>query len=277
MKLLFDSLWRAMAYGLRPGVVLRALMPLLMGMALMTALGYWFWQGAVDQVRWWLSVFPYTEHILVWLDTIGSPQLKDVLAPLLVAIAVTPFMLVLALLAVAQLLTPGLVRLVAVRRFMALQAQPVRASLMTVLWSIGSCLLALLALLTTIPLWAVPPLWLVLPPLILGWLSLRVLSFAALVHHASREERVLILRQHRLRLLLIGVVSGYLAMLPCLVWVWAGGPRYASAFIILAPVAMAIYVLLFAFSSLWFTHYCLAALRHMRTALHGLPVAKESP
>jgi len=266
-----------MAYGLRPGVVLRALMPLLIGVALMTALGYWFWQGAVDQVRWWLSIFPYTGHLQVWLDSVGSGQLKDVLAPLLVAIAVTPFMLVVALLAVAQLLTPGLVRLVAGRRFAVLQALPVRASVMTVLWSIGSCLLALLALLTTVPLWAVPPLWLVLPPLILGWLSLRVLSFAALVHHASREERVLILRQHRLRLLLIGLVSGYLALVPCLIWVWAGGPRFASAFIILAPVAMGMYVLLFAFSSLWFTHYCLAALRQLRTPSLSHIAEKEAP
>ncbi|MDO8249940.1 MAG: hypothetical protein Q7T78_09540, partial [Rhodoferax sp.] len=38
----------------------------------------------------------------------------------------------------------------------------------------------------------------------------------------------------------------------------------AAAFVILVPLAIWIYTLVFAFSSLWFAHYCLAALRTLR-------------
>ena len=276
MTLLLDSLWRALAYGFRPGVIFRAAWPLVAGVVLITLLGYAFWDVAVDQLRLRLDVFPYTPQLLRWLGANGEAAQQAVLAPLLVAIAVTPVMLLLALFAVILLLTPALAQLVAGRRFSVLQALPARAFVMTLLWSSGSCALALLALVMTIPLWVIPPLWLVLPPLILGWLTQRLLVFASLVRHANREERILVAGQHRLRLLFMGVVCAYIVMAPCVLWVGLGGPRFASAVIILAPLAMALYVVLFAFSSLWFTHYCLAALRHIRTTVTGIPPAKET-
>ena len=48
--------------------------------------------------------------------------------------------------------------------------------------------------------------------------------------------------------------------------VWASGTLFAAAFVILAPVAIWIYTLVFAFSSLWFAHYALAALEQLRAA-----------
>ena len=41
---------------------------------------------------------------------------------------------------------------------------------------------------------------------------------------------------------------------------WASGALFAAAFVVLVPLAIWIYTLVFAFSSLWFAHYCLAAL-----------------
>lgn len=277
MSRLFDSLWRAVAYVLRPGVILRMVWPLIAGVVLITAAGYWFWDAAVDQLRLQLDGFAYTHYLLSWLKNMDAAPQPAVLAPLLVAIAVTPVMLVLALLAVVFLLTPALAQLVAGRRFSVLQALPARAFAMTLLWASSACALALLALAISIPLWVIPPLWLILPPLILGWLTQRVLVFAALVRHANREERVLVTAQHRLHLLFMGVVCAYLVMTPCVAWVWLGGPRFASAFIVLAPLAMGLYVALFAFSSLWFTHYCLAALRHIRTPATPPAQTQETP
>jgi hypothetical protein len=46
---------------------------------------------------------------------------------------------------------------------------------------------------------------------------------------------------------------------------WVSGALFAAAFVILAPLAIWIYMLVFAFSSLWFAHYCLAALQILRT------------
>ena len=70
---------------------------------------------------------------------------------------------------------------------------------------------ALAALVLSIPLWFVPPLVVVLPPLIWGWLTCRVFAYDVLAAHASADERRHILHQHRRwPLLAIGVACGYL-------------------------------------------------------------------
>ena len=63
-------------------------------------------------------------------------------------------------------------------------------------------------------------------------------------------------------LLGIGVLTGYLGAAPSIVW--ASGALFAAAFVILVPLAIWIYTLVFAFASLWFAHYCLAALERLR-------------
>jgi hypothetical protein len=63
-------------------------------------------------------------------------------------------------------------------------------------------------------------------------------------------------------LLGIGVFTGYLGAAPSILW--ASGALFAAAFVILVPLAIWIYTLVFAFSSLWFAHYCLAALEKLR-------------
>jgi hypothetical protein len=47
--------------------------------------------------------------------------------------------------------------------------------------------------------------------------------------------------------------------------VWASGALFAAAFVLLIPLAIWIYALVFAFTSLWFTHYSLGALEALRT------------
>lgn len=64
-------------------------------------------------------------------------------------------------------MTPALVALVAQRRF-HLERKKGGLFWASALWSVGSTLLALVALVVSVPLWLVPPLVLVLPPLIRG-------------------------------------------------------------------------------------------------------------
>ena len=123
-------------------------------------------------------------------------------------------------------------------------------------------MVAMLALLVSLPLWLVPPLILLLPPLIWGWLTYRVMSYDALSEHASPAERRALMKAHRTPLLMIGIVCGYLGAAPGVVW--ASFALFAVAFALLIPIAIWIYTLVFAFSSLWFTHYCLAALQAQR-------------
>jgi hypothetical protein len=262
MNLILDSFWRAVAYCLRPRVIALSFLPLVLMVALALGLGYYFWDGALDWVRGALEASSFLNNIWDWLQNVGAGSLKLVLAPLIVIFAVTPVIVVLSLLTVAVLMTPALTLLVAERRFPQLERKRGGSMMGSLLWSMGSTLLAMIAILVSIPLWLVPPLILVLPPLIWGWLTYRVMAFDALAEHASTEERREIFRRHRGWLLGMGVFCGYLGAAPSLIW--ASGALFAAAFVILVPLAIWIYTLVFAFSSLWFAHYCLSALQALR-------------
>lgn len=262
MNLILDSFWRSVAYCLRPRVIALSFLPLVLMVALALGLGYFFWEDALDWVRIGLESSVIVNNVWGWLQSIGAGGLKMVLAPLIVIFAVTPFLVVLSLLAVAILMTPTLTLLVAERRFPQLERKRGGSFLFSVLWSLGSTLLALLAMVVSTPLWLVPPLILVLPPLIWGWLTYRVMAFDVLAEHASPEERREIFRRHWGWMLGMGVLCGFLGAVPSLIW--ASGALLAAAFVILVPLAIWIYILVFVFSSLWFAHYCLAALRSLR-------------
>jgi hypothetical protein len=264
MSLLFDSFWRAVIYCLRPRVIALSFLPLVLMVALALGLGYYFWDAALEQVRVSLDSLTLVNSLWVWLQNMGAGRLKLVLAPLIVIFAVTPLIVVVSLLTVSLLMTPALTLLVAERRFPALERKRGGSALGSLFWSLGSTLMALIALILSIPLWFLPPLILVLPPLIWGWLTYRVMAFDALSEHASADERRTLLKTHRLSLLGMGVFCGFLGAAPSLIW--ASGALFAAAFVILVPLAIWIYMLVFAFSSLWFAHYGLAALQALRNS-----------
>ncbi|HPW08612.1 MAG TPA: EI24 domain-containing protein [Burkholderiaceae bacterium] len=270
MNLFLDSFWRAVAYCVRPRVIALSFLPLILMVAVALGLGYFFWEPAIDWVRTALEGSSMVNNVWGWLQGIGLGSLKTVLAPLVVIFLVTPVIVVVSLLVVAVLMTPALVSLVAERRFPALERKKGSSTILGVFWSLGSTLLALIALVISVPLWLVPPLILILPPLIWGWLTYRVMTFDALAGHASKEERRELIRRHRGWLFGMGVMTGYLGAAPSLVW--ASGALFAAAFVVLVPLAIWIYTLVFAFSSLWFSHYCLAALQALRAEL-ATPVA----
>lgn len=262
MHLFLDSFWRALAYCLMPRVMLLSLLPLAMLLVLSVSWGYFYWSPTQDWVREMLASWQVLQGMMDWLQDKGASELQAVMVPLVVIFAITPILVVISLLAVSLMMTPALVDLVVERRFAHLALKRGGTTLTSLVWTVGSTFIAMGAMVITLPLWAVPPLMFIVPPLIWGWLSYRVMVFDALVNHASREERLAIGRQHRAALLTIGVLTGYMGAFPSLVW--ASGAVFAAAFLVLIPLAIWIYALVFAFTSLWFAHYSLGALEALR-------------
>ena len=262
MKLLIDSFWRAAMYCLMPRVIGLSLLPLVLTVALSGFLGYMYWDAAVLTVQRWLEASSWLEGVWRWLEGVGFANLKTVVGPLLVIFSVTPLVVIVSLLAVSVFMTPALTRMVMGRRFPQMQRKQGASFLHSVGWSLLSVLLALGAFLLTLPLWLVPPLAMLLPALVWGWLTYRVMAFDVLAEFASQDERHTLMARHRMSLLAIGVITGLMGAAPSLVW--ASGALFAAAFVILVPVAIWIYTLVFAFSSLWFAHYALAALQALR-------------
>ena len=245
-----------------PRVMVLSLLPLAMLLVLSVSWGYFYWAPTQDWVREMLASWQVLQGMLDWLQEQGAGELQAVVIPLVVIFAITPILVIISLLAVSLMMTPALVDLVVQRRFAHLALKHGGTTLTSLAWTVGSTIIAMGAMVITLPLWAVPPLMFIVPPLIWGWLSYRVMVFDALVTHASREERITLGRQHRIWLLMIGMLTGYLGALPSIVW--ASGAVFAAAFLVLIPLAIWIYALVFAFTSLWFTHYSLGALEALR-------------
>jgi hypothetical protein len=262
MTLLFDSCWRAAAYCLHPRVILMSLLPLVLMAALALGLGYFYWEPALDAVRSALESWAILATMIHWLEGVGLANLKAVLAPLVVVFISTPLIVVLALLMVAAFMTPSMLELVAARRFSLLERKHGGSFFGSALRALLATVAALVALIVSIPLWFVPPLVLVVPPLIWGWLTYRVMSYDVFAEHASVEERRTLLRRHRASLLAMGVITGYLGAAPSVVW--ASGAIAIVLAPVLVPIAVWIYTLVFAFSALWFAHFALAALQALR-------------
>ena len=274
MKDLLDSFWRAAAYCLHPKVILLSLLPLLFTVAAVLGLGWLYWETAVASVRATLEQWALLVSFLHWLESIGAAGFGAVLAPLIVVAVMVPLIIIASLLLVAWLMTPAVVDLVALRRFETLQRKRGSGWVRGALWSLGYMLWALLLLVLSLPLWFVPPLVLVLPPLIWGWLTYKVMSYDVLAVHASTGERRQVMREQHWPLLAIGIITGYLGAAPSLLW------AVSAATLVLAPVLVVVsvwlYTLVFAFAALWFAHFALAALQRLR-AQRDLPLPPAPP
>jgi hypothetical protein len=262
MKELLDAFWRALAYCVHPRVVGLSLLPLLIG-ALLMGLGYWLlWDAVVAATQARLQGWAWVDAALQWLERMSGGSMRAAAATVIVVMLALPVVVVLSVLLVGLLMTPAIVNLVATRRFPALERRR-GANWAISLWvSFISTLLALLVLIVTIPMWFVPPMVLVLPPLIWGWLTYRVMSHDALSEHADAAERRELLRRHRVPLFAIGVIAGYLGAAPSLLWA-LNAVTIVFAWLLI-PLSMWLYTLVFAFSALWFVHYALASLQKLR-------------
>lgn len=262
MQKTMDAFWRAAAYCLHPRVIWLSLLPLIVAVGLGLGLAYFFWEPVLADIRQALDHWSLSQWALGWLDTMGASGFRAVVAPLIVVALSIPLLVLLSLWLVAALMMPALVRLVVSRRFGHLAVRGRAPWWSSLGWALGATAWALLWLIISLPLWLIPPLAFVLPPLIWGWLTYRVMSFDALAEHATPDEREVLLREHRGPLLAIGIVSGYLGAAPSALW------ALSALTLVLAPFLMVItvwlYTLVFAFSSLWFAHYLLAALDDLR-------------
>ncbi len=258
-----DAGWRAAAYCLHPRVIGWSLLPFGVVAVLGLLVGWLFWDPAVTTVRMKLEEWAAVEMLLNALDRLNLSTHRSVLAPLVLVLMVAPVLMALSLVIVVASMTPSLVKLIAERRFPGLVRKRGGSLVAGLVWMFASTLTAVCLMVMSIPLWLIPGVIMVLPPLIWGWLNYRVFTYDVLAEHASKEERRQILLRHRVPLLLIGVGCGYLGAMPSLVFTFGAVNVILAP--LLVPIAVWLYTLVFAFGSLWFGHYALTALQSLRS------------
>ncbi|HEX5357662.1 MAG TPA: EI24 domain-containing protein [Aquabacterium sp.] len=262
--LMVDSAWRALAYCLHPRVIYLSLLPLFLAALSLGLLGWFGWEPGVAAVRQALDAWGISHDVLAWLDRAGLSFLRTAAAPFLLVLMIVPLVIVLCLLLVAGLMTPSLVKLVRQRRFPSLIDREATPWWRSLLWSAGASITALALLVVSLPMWLVPIFAVLVPPVIWGWLTYRVMAFDTLVDVASPTEREVLLKRHHASLLGMGILCGYIGAAPAALW------AMGALTVILAPLMVLLsvwlYTLVFAFSSLWFAHFLLSALQAQRQA-----------
>lgn len=194
-----------------------------------------------------------------WLIIALVFLIKHALIPLLAAWLLLPMMVLTALIFIGLLAMPTVVKHVSAD-FPQLERK-FGGSLLGSVWvNCRSALQFVLMWIVSLPLCLIPGVTMLLHPLLLGWLTYRVMSYDALADHASADELQQIMQAHRSSLIVIGALGGLLMSLPGLVLLNGG----VLAFPILAIVAIWLYVLVFIFIGLWFEYYCLDALEKLR-------------
>lgn len=268
MNDLLRSFVRALASAFHPRMLWLTFMPFAAATIGWGALLWFFWETLTGAARGWLDSWAFTSAMYRLFDSIGFSTLHAVIAPFFVVIMAIPLIVMTVLLLIATISMPSVVGLLTRRQYASLETRRGGTWYGSLVHSLMTTFVCLVLMIVTLPLWLVPPFFAIIPPLLWGWLTYRVMTYDALALHASAVERRTIVRRKRWPLLGIGVISGLLGSLPTMLWAWS--VWLLPLFPVVAVVTIWIYAFILVFSALWFAHYCLHALERLRVSGESL-------
>ena len=267
MNDLLRSFGRALASALHPRMLWLTFLPFLAATVGWGVILWFSWQTLIGATRRGSKAGRSRSRFIICSTGLAFRRCMRRSRRFIVIAMAIPLIVVTVLLLIATLSMPAVIRFLSARQFPGLEMRrggTWYGSLGQALWTTLVCLVLLIV---TLPLWLVPPFFALIPPLLWGWLTYRVMSYDALALHATRDERRAWYGASGLPLLLIGIASGLLGSLPTLLW--ASSVWLIVLFPVITAVTIWIYAFILVFSALWFGYYCLRALQRMRAEEHG--------
>jgi CysZ protein len=235
----FGSLAFGVTHLFHPRMLWLMLWPMLVSLALWGTAALALW----TRTALWLAelITRYTADAAAVVN-LDAASIALVAANILLILLFIPLVYVTALFILGIFGMQKIVAYVASRSFPALERRHGGGSVGSALNAIAALLgmLGLFAL--SIPLWIVPPLWPVIPVLILAWVNQRLMRYDALAEHAGADELKALFRERRGALYGMGLLMG------------------VGAFVPLAQFTVPVVF------GLAYTHYLLGALAERRTA-----------
>ncbi|MFX1762381.1 EI24 domain-containing protein [Paraburkholderia sp. A1RI-2L] len=264
MNDLLRSFGRALVGAFHPSMLFLTFVPFLVAAGVWGGLLYAFWQPLVDALRpalehWWATAYLYR-----LFDLLGYGALRNMIGPFVVIVLSVPLIVITVLLLIVAISMPRVIRYLSARQYSTLEERRGGSWYGSLLHSLWTTVICIVLLCVSLPFWFFPPFFALVPPLLWGWLTYRVMTYDALALHASAEERRELVRRYRLPLLAIGVASGLLSSLPTAIWIASAWLLLFFPFVAMATVW--IYAFILVFTALWFGHYCLHALQRLRAA-----------
>lgn len=263
LQQVIKSFGLALVGTMHPKMLWLSLRPFFIVSVLWGCLIWLTWTPALEMLSVFLTTSPFTSWIQDGLIWAGFENARAWIAPLFFVMLIIPLITISLLVFITFTTVPAIVSSVsrqdAYKEIASKRGGGLFSSFVYTLWS---ALICLVLVMLTFPIWWMPPLVAVLPPLLWGWLTMRLMSYDVLAKHASTEERDALIYKYRWSLLTMGIVSGLLGAVPT--FFWATSALALVLFPIVSFVALWIYSIIFVFAALWFTHFLLDALKDMR-------------
>ena len=267
MSDLIRSLGLALVGTMHPKMLWLSFRPFLIVSIFWGVVIWLIWSPALEMLRTFLTASIFTSWIQSGLEYVGFDEARAWIAPLFLVILLIPIIAISLLVFIAFSTVPAVVDSVVKQKayegLVRIKGGSFVGSFFYTLWSALICL-ALVML--TLPVWWIPPLFAILPPLLWGWLTMRLMAYDVLLDHATPDERNQLLEEHRWTLLGMGVVAGMIGAVPT--FFWATSVLALVLFPFVSFVALWIYSLIFIVSALWFSHFLLHALKQLRQKEH---------
>jgi Etoposide-induced protein 2.4 (EI24) len=263
LQQVFKSFGMALVGTMHPRMLWLSLRPFLIVSVLWGVLIWLTWTPALEALSTFLTTSIFTSWIQDGLIWAGFENARAWIAPLFFVMLIIPLITISLLVFIAFSTVPAIVKIAARQsQFQDLECKRGGGFFGSLIYSLWSALICLVLVMLTLPVWWVPPLVAVLPPLLWGWLTMRLMSYDVLAKHANSEERDFLLQKYRWPLLCMGVASGMLGAVPT--FFWATSALALVLFPIVSFVALWIYSLIFVFAALWFSYFLLDALKQLR-------------
>jgi hypothetical protein len=260
---MINSLGKSLLGVFHPKILWISFRPFLLTSIVWALIFFWLWEPALESIRLWVtesSVASWLQNTISF-DAVGHA--RALLAPFILVMLLIPIITITLLVLISLTSIPAVIQ--------HLSRQPAYQNLFEarggnflsgLLYAFLSIMICLFFIVLTFPVWWIPPVMAVLPPLLWGWLTMRLMSYDVLARHASKDERYVLMKNHRGALLLMGITIGLLGIVPS--FFWASSVLSFIFFPVVSILALWMYSMLFIFASLWFGHFLLSALRQYR-------------
>ena len=205
------SLLYAFLNMLHPRMLWLMVWPMLIALAIWTTVLVFTGAQVVALLSAWMQEWLQSGTLFVRWDFSGAVAFA---AKVLVFLTFIPLVWLTALLILSVFGMPAMVEYVAQRQFPGL-ARRQGGSVAGSVWNSMLALAGLVGLsLASIPFWLVPPLWPLIPVVVMSWVNQRVLRYDALAEHATADEMRRIFAARRGTLYALGASLALLAYVP---------------------------------------------------------------
>ena len=263
MRLIIRSFVLSLRGIFNPWILWLTLRPFFIGALIWFGILWFTWSPLLD----WMKDFLTNSFAASWIEKtmslVGWDSVRAIVAPYFSVVILMPLVITTILVLVSFTSITSVLRHVEKQNAYSTLKKEHGGSFFGSLWvAISSTFIFLVIVLITLPIWWIPPIFALLPPILWGWLTTRLMTYDVLSRHATEQERDDLMILHRGPLLLIGIVVGLIGAAPTLFWL-------SSIFVlVLFPFVsmfmMWVYALVFIFGALWFAHYLLFALKEYR-------------